>query len=32
MARCHIIDLEIVPDYPTFKTIDADTDMEGGLL
>jgi DNA-binding NtrC family response regulator len=32
MARGRKLDLESVPDYLTFKTIDADTDMEGGLL
>jgi DNA-binding NtrC family response regulator len=32
MARGRVIDLDSVPDYLTFKTIDAETDMEGGLL
>jgi len=32
MARGKSIDLESLPEYLTYKTIDADTDMEGGLL
>jgi DNA-binding NtrC family response regulator len=32
MARGRSIDLESLPEYLTYKTIDADTDMEGGLL
>ena len=30
MASGRMIDLDSVPDYLTFKTIDAETDMEGG--
>jgi two-component system response regulator HydG len=32
MARGKTIDLESLPEYLTYKTIDADTDMDGGLL
>lgn len=32
MAKSDIIDMESIPEYLTYKTIDADTDMDGGLL
>lgn len=32
MAKSEIIDIESIPEYLTIKTIDAETDMEGGLL
>lgn len=32
MTRSDIIDLDAIPEYITYKTIDVDTDMEGGLL
>ncbi len=32
MSRSDIIDIDVIPEYLTYRTIDADTDMEGGLL
>jgi len=32
MARGKTIEVESLPDYLTYKTIDAETDMEGGML
>ncbi|MBU0485776.1 MAG: sigma-54 dependent transcriptional regulator [Proteobacteria bacterium] len=32
MTRSEIIDLDSIPEYITYKTVDADTDMEGGLM
>jgi DNA-binding NtrC family response regulator len=32
MTKRDVIDIESIPEYLTYKTIDADTDMEGGLL
>ncbi|HIJ78787.1 MAG: sigma-54 dependent transcriptional regulator [Desulfobulbaceae bacterium] len=32
MSRSGVIDIESIPEYLTYKTVDIDTDMEGGLL
>ena len=32
MTRSGVIDIESIPEYLTYKTIDIDTDMDGGLL
>ena len=32
MTKGDVIDIENIPEYLTYKTIDVDTDMEGGLL